>query len=52
MISLFHEDLIFTKLLSYAKFRENKTLAKISEFTVLLAVAPIVAVFFCVGLLF
>ena len=31
MISPFREDFIFTKL---AKFRKNKTLAKISEFTV------------------
>ena len=35
MISAFREDFIFTKLrICYAKFRENKTLAKISEFTV------------------
>ena len=30
----FLEGFIFTKLRTYAKFRENKTLAKISEFTV------------------
>ena len=30
----FREGFIFTKLRSYAKFRENKVLAKISEFTV------------------
>ena len=34
MISPFREDFIFTKLRIYAKFRENKMLAKISEFTV------------------
>ena len=36
VISPFHEGFIFTKLhiYIYAKFRENKTLAKISEVTV------------------
>ena len=33
VISPFHEGFIFPKL--HAKFRENKTLAKTSEFTVL-----------------
>ena len=33
MISLFHEDFVFTKL---RMFRENKTLTKFSEFTVAL----------------
>ena len=34
VISAFHEDFIFTKLcIWYAKFCENKTLAKICEFT-------------------
>ena len=37
VIWLFHEGFIFTKLHICAKFRENKTLAKISEFTVMLA---------------
>ena len=32
MFSPFREGFIFTKF-AYAKFRENKTLAKISEFT-------------------
>ena len=35
MISPFREGIIFTKLRIYAKFHENKTFAKISEFTVL-----------------
>ena len=37
MISPFRKDFIFTKLRLFeaAKFRENKTLAKISEFTVI-----------------
>ena len=35
VISPFHEGFTFTKLRLYAKFRENKTLAKIFEFTLI-----------------
>ena len=34
VISPFHEGFSFPRNFAYAKFRENKTLAKISEFTV------------------
>ena len=34
VISPFREDFIFTKLRIYAKFHENKTFMKISEFKV------------------
>ena len=34
MISPLHKVLIFTETSHHAKFRKNKTLAKISEFTV------------------
>ena len=34
VISPFCEDFIFAKLRIYAKFRENKSVAKISDFTV------------------
>ena len=37
LISPFRNDIIFTKLRIYAKFRENLTLAKISDFTLIKA---------------
>ena len=36
VISPFREGFIFAKLRAYAKFRENKTLTKISELTVII----------------